>query len=132
MDDMSGILKYIIQRNNFNVVRKNIGQNYYYEIDLDKNKILWYLPAVNQYANPVLSFATGNTTFTPSNFWSSTADKDNNSNAFLGDETSVARTNTKQVVVQRKVTPIPQPTTISEINTEEMKGGENGEAQWVE
>lgn len=132
MDDMSGILKYIIQRNNFNVVRKTVGQNYYYEIDLDKNKILWYLPAVNQYEDPVLSFATGNTTFTRANFWSSTADKDNNSNAFLGDGTSVARTNTKQVVVQRIVSPIPQPTTISEISTEEMKGGENGEAQWVE
>ena len=132
MDDMSGILKYIIQRNNFNVVRKTVGQNYYYEIDLDTDNIKWYLPAVNQYKDPVLSFATGNTTFTPANFWSSTADEKNNSNAFLGDGTSVARTNTKQVVVQRIVTPIPQPTTISDISTEEMKGGENGEAQWVE
>ena len=132
MDDMSGILKYIIQRNNFNVVRKTVGQNYYYEIDLDTEKIKWYLPAVRQFDDAILNWATGNTTFVSSNFWSSTADKDNNSNAFLGDGTSVARTNTKQVVVQRIVSPIPQPTTISDISTEEMKGGENGEAQWVE
>jgi hypothetical protein len=132
MDDMSGILKYIIQRNNFNVVRKTVGQNYYYEIDLDINNLKWYLPAVNQYKDPVLSFATGNTTFVPSNFWSSTACRDDNTSAYLGNGTPELRTEKKQVVVQRIVTPIPQPTTISEIDTEEMKGGENGEAQWVE
>ena len=132
LSDMSGILNYIIKRNSYNVVKSPFATQLIYEVQMDSNNIKWYLPAVNQYKDPVLSFATGNTTFTPANFWSSTADEDNNSNAFLGDETSVARTNTKQVVVQRIVTPIPQPTTISEINTEEMKGGENGEAQWVE
>ena len=132
LSDMSGILNYIIKRNSYNVVKSPFATQLIYEVQMDSNNIKWYLPAVNQYKDPVLSFATGNTTFTPANFWSSTADEDNNSNAFLGDETSVARTNTKQVVVQRIVTPIPQPTTISEISTEEMKGGENGEAQWVE
>ena len=132
LSDMSGILNYIIKRNSYNVVKSPFATQLIYEVQMDSNNIKWYLPAVNQYKDPVLSFATGNTTFTPANFWSSTADEDNNSNAFLGDGTSVARTNTKQVVVQRIVTPIPQPTTISEINTEEMKGGENGEAQWVE
>ena len=132
MDDMSGIINYIIKRNSFNVNRTTTSGLETFAVVMDPQKILWYLPAKNQYEDPVLSFATGNTTFTPVNFWSSTADKDNNSNAFLGDGTSVARTNKKQVVVQRIVTPIPQPTTISEIDTEEMKGGENGEAQWVE
>ena len=132
LSDMSGILNYIIKRNSYNVVKSPFATQLIYEVQMDSNNIKWYLPAVNQYEDPVLSFATGNTTFTPVDFWSSTADEENNSNAFLGDGTSVARTNTKQVVVQRIVTPIPQPTTISEINTEEMKGGENGEAQWVE
>lgn len=132
LSDMSGILNYIIKRNSYNVVKSPFATQLIYEVQMDSNNIKWYLPAVNQYEDPVLSFATGNTTFTPANFWSSTADEDNNSNAFLGDGTSVARTNTKQVVVQRIVSPIPQPTTISEIDTEEMAGGENGEAQWVE
>ena len=132
LSDMSGILNYIIKRNSYNVVKSPFATQLIYEVQMDSNNIKWYLPAVNQYKDPVLSFATGNTTFTPVDFWSSTADEENNSNAFLGDGTSVARTNTKQVVVQRIVTPIPQPTTISEISTEEMKGGENGEAQWVE
>ena len=132
MNDMSGILKYVIQRNNFDVAHVEIAGGYYYEINLDPKKILWYLPAVNQYKDPVLSFATGNTTFTPANFWSSTACEDDNERAYLGSNKPELRTEKKQVVVQRMVSPIPQPATISEIDTEEMKGGENGEAQWVE
>lgn len=132
LSDMSGILNYIIKRNSYNVVKSPFATQLIYEVQMDSNNIKWYLPAVNQYEDPVLSFATGNTTFTPVNFWSSTADKDNNSNAFLGDGTSVARTNTKQVVVQRIGKPESKQTTISEIDTEEMAGGENGEAQWVE
>ena len=132
MNDMSGILKYVIQRNNFDVAHVEIAGGYYYEINLDPKKILWYLPAVNQYKDPVLSFATGNTTFTPANFWSSTACEDDNQRAYLGSNEKELRTVKKQVVVQRIVTPIPQPTTISDISTEEMKGGDNGEAQWVE
>ena len=131
MDDMSGILNYIIKRNAFNLIKQTANDYVYYTINMDKSSIKWYLPAVNQYKDPVLSFATGNTTFVPSNFWSSTACEDN-TNAYLGSGTPELRTEKKKVVVQRMVTPIPQPTTISEIDTEEMKGGENGEAQWVE
>ena len=132
MDDMSGILNYIIKRNAFNLIKQTADDYVYYTINMDKNSIKWYLPAVNQYKDPVLSFATGNTTFTPANFWSSTACEDDNTSAYLGSGTPELRTEKKKVVVQRIVTPIPQPTTISEIDTEEMKGGENGEAQWVE
>ena len=132
MDDMSGILNYIIKRNAFNLIKQTADDYVYYTINMDKNSIKWYLPAVNQYKDPVLSFATGNTTFVPSNFWSSTACEDDNTSAYLGSGTPELRTEKKKVVVQRIVTPIPQPTTISEIDTEEMKGGENGEAQWVE
>jgi hypothetical protein len=79
-----------------------------------------------------LSFATGNTTFVPSNFWSSTACEDDNQRAYLGSNDKELRTVKKKVVVQRIVSPMPQPTTINDISTEEMAGGENGEAQWVE
>ena len=131
MDDMSGIINYIIKRNSFNVNRTTSSGLETFAVVMDPQKILWYLPAVNQYKDPVLSFATGNTTFTPANFWSSTACEDDNTSAYLGSGTPELRTEKKQVVVQRIVTPIPQPTTISDISTEEMKGGENGEAQWV-
>lgn len=130
MDDMSGILKYIIQRNSFNTVKKTISGGYYYDINMDPEKILWYLPAVNQYANPVLSFATGNATFIPENFWSSTADKDNNNNAFNGNDKSISRETELQVVVQR-VGSSTQAVAVT-LDNSEMAGGENGEAQWVE
>ena len=131
-EDMSGIVNYVIKRNAFDIDKLSSDDMHYYSVKMDPNNIEWYLPAKNQYKDPVLSFATGNTTFVPSNFWSSTACEDDNTSAYLGSGTPELRTEKKQVVVQRIVTPIPQPTTISEINTEEMKGGENGEAQWVE
>ena len=131
-EDMSGIVNYVIKRNAFDIDKLSSDDMHYYSVKMDPNNIEWYLPAVNQYKDPVLSFATGNTTFTPANFWSSTACEDDNTSAYLGSGDKELRTEKKQVVVQRIVTPIPQPTTISEIDTEEMKGGENGEAQWVE
>lgn len=132
-NDASGILQYVIRRNAFNLVTVTSadGQNKYTSLDMNANNIKWYLPAVRQFDNAILNWATGNTTFTPSNFWSSTAAANNQ--AYAGGTTAPeSRENLHQVVVQRIVSPIPQPTTISEIDTEEMKGGENGEAQWVE
>lgn len=130
-EDMSGIINYVIKRNAFDIDMLSSDDMHYYSVKMDSNNIEWYLPAVNQYKDPVLSFATGNTTFTPANFRSSTACEDDNTSAYLGSGTPELRTEKKQVVVQRIVTPIPQPTTISDISTEEMAGGENGEAQWV-
>ena len=132
-NDASGILQYVIRRNAFNLVTRTTadGENKYTSLDMNANNIKWYLPAVRQFDDAILNWATGNTTFTPSNFWSSTAAANNQ--AYAGGTTDPeSRENLHQVVVQRIVKPIPQPTTISEIDTEEMKGGENGEAQWVE
>ena len=131
-NDASGILQYVIRRNAFNLVTRTTvdGENKYTSLDMNANNIKWYLPAVRQFDDAILNWATGNTTFTPSNFWSSTAAANNQ--AYAGGTTAPeSRENPHQVVVQRIVTPIPQPTTISDINTEEMAGGENGEAQWV-
>ena len=132
-NDASGILQYVIRRNAFNLVTRTTAdeENKYTSLDMNANNIKWYLPAVRQFDDAILNWATGNTTFTASNFWSSTAAANNQ--AYAGGTTAPeSRENLHQVVVQRIVTPIPQPTTISEIDTEEMKGGENGEAQWVE
>lgn len=132
-NDASGILQYVIRRNAFNLVTKTTadGENTYTSLDMNANNIEWYLPAVRQFDDAILNWATGNTTFTASNFWSSTAAANNEAYAG-GTTTPESRKNPHQVVVQRIVTQIPQPTTISDINTEEMAGGENGEAQWVE
>lgn len=134
MDDMSGILMYVVKRNKFNCIKSSIGDEVVhqtYNVEMNSGNIQWYLPAKNQFLNPVLSFATGNTTFIPSQFWSSTAHETDTQKAYLG-EGEDYKTAKHKVVVQRIVDQIPQPTTISEIDTEEMKGGENGEAQWVE
>ena len=132
--DMSGVLNYVIKRNRFDVKQISITGGFYYEVDMNPNNIKWYLPAKNQYLEPVLSFATGNPTFTPANFWSSTADASNNANAFNGAGKSESRETLHQVVVQRipKDGIIPTAPAIVEIDNTLMAGGENGEAQWVE
>lgn len=131
-DDASGILKYIIMRNAYDVVSKDLLDGHTTTmLDMNATKIKWYLPAVNQFVNMEnFEFATGNATFTSSDFWSSTAAPNNQ--AYTGEGVAIDRSNERKVIVQRVVTEIPQPTTISEIDTEEMAGGENGEAQWVE
>lgn len=132
MDDMSGILNYIIKRNAFNLIKQTANDYVYYTINMDKNSIKWYLPAVNQYKDPVLSFATGNTTFTPANFWSSTACDDDNTRAYLGSGDKELRTEKKQVVVQRIVTPVPQAATVT-VDNSSIAGGDNGSTNnWLE
>jgi hypothetical protein len=49
-----------------------------------------------------------------------------------GDDKAISRTTSLAVIAVRKNEKNISPATISEISTEEMKGGENGEAQWVE
>ena len=132
--DMSGVLNYVIKRNRFDVKQISITGGFYYEVDMNPDNIKWYLPAKNQYLEPVLSFATGNPTFTPAKFWSSTADALNNANAFNGAGQSESRETLHQVVVQRIPLDgiIPTAPTTVEIDNTSMDGGENGEAQWVE
>ena len=131
MDDMSGILNYIIKRNAFDLKKVTSSDYVYYTIDMNKNNIKWYLPAVNQYKEPVLSFATGNSTFISSQYWSSTAKESDVTKAYLGSGDIELKSVRKKVVVQR----IPEtgeiPTAVTIDNTS-MQGGDNGEAQWVD
>ena len=132
--DMSGVLNYVIKRNRFDVKQISITGGFYYEVDMNPDNIKWYLPAKNQYLEPVLSFATGNPTFTPAKFWSSTADASNNANAFNGAGESESRETLHQVVVQRIPYDgiIPTAPATVEIDNTSMQGGDNGEAQWVD
>lgn len=133
--DMSGVLNYVIKRNRFDVKQISITGGFYYEVDMNPNNIKWYLPAKNQYLEPVLSFATGNPTFTPAKFWSSTADASNNANAFNGAGKSESRETLHQVVVQRipKDGIIPTAPATVVIDNSSIAGGENGSTNnWIE
>ena len=96
---------------------------------ISENDIKWYLPAYEQFVY-----------FTPdpnienddkANYWSSTA-VNGATQAHIGDGTPMDRGLEYRVIAVRKNEKNISPATISEISTEEMKGGENGEAQWVE
>lgn len=130
VDDASGILKYIIKKNAFDIVTTTTDTYTYTGIDMDANDIDWYLPAKDQYTGyDDFEFATGTATFNPAEFWSSTAAI--NQKAYPGKGDAIARTETRKVIVQRKVTNVPQAVAVT-LDNSEMAGGENGEAQWVE
>lgn len=130
VDDASGILKYIIKKNAFDIVTTTTDTYTYTGIDMDANDIDWYLPAKDQYTGyDDFEFATGTATFNPAEFWSSTAAI--NQKAYPGKGDAIARTETRKVIVQRKVTDVPQAVAVT-LDNSEMAGGENGEAQWVE
>lgn len=100
LDNNSGILKYVIQKNAFNLVTYELDQdNVTIMLDMDANNIKWYLPAVEQFKDPVLEFATGNTTFIPANYWSSTAAEGNK--AYPGEGNAIDRNQNRKIVVQR-------------------------------
>jgi hypothetical protein len=96
---------------------------------MNPNNIKWYLPAVRQFDDPVLSWATGDISFRPSDFWSSTAATDNK--AYSGGAISPeSRENLHQVVVQR-IGSVTKPTSATVDNTS-LAGGENGDTnQWL-
>lgn len=128
LDDASGILKYVIMRNAYDIVSYSMDENNSTLIlDMNSERIKWYLPAVNQFVNlENFEFATGDATFTAADFWSSTAAANNQ--AYIGDGTAIDRHEKRKVIVQRYVSGGPAAVTID--NTP-MQGGENGEAQWV-
>lgn len=130
VDDASGILKYIIKKNAFDIVTTTTDTYTYTGIDMDANDIAWYLPAKDQYTNyEQFEFATGTATFNPEEFWSSTAAADQK--AYPGKGDAIARTETRKVIVQRKVTNVPQTVAVT-VDNSSMAGGENGEAIWSE
>ena len=130
-DDASGILKYIIMRNAYDVVSKELLDGHTTTmLDMNATKIKWYLPAVNQFVNMEnFEFATGNATFTASDFWSSTAAPNNQ--AYTGGNQLISRSAQRKVIVQRVVTEVPQAATVT-VDNSSIAGGENGDTNnWL-
>jgi hypothetical protein len=133
INDLSGILTYILKKNRYCLQYVDDGQTQTYHAVFKESDLKWFLPAYNQFPDStVVDFTPENSTDKAADYWSSTA-ADGSVNAYRGgDDTAISRTTSLAVIAVRKNEKNISPATISEISTEEMKGGENGEAQWVE
>lgn len=132
-NDLSAILEYIQKKNRYNVQRNEIkdsdGNNivvyvpYFYESDLK-----WYLPAYGQfdYFKPDPNVAND----AAANYWSSTTA--GTTTAWTGGKEEKDRDLEYRVIAVRRDENGYGNVTVDVINAEEMAGGENGEAQWVE
>lgn len=131
-DDASGILKYIIQRNAYDIVTYTLDNGSTgTTLNMDSENIKWYLPAYGQFQNyDGFEFATGDATFIPADFWSSTAAANNQ--AYTGEGKAIDRSETRKVIVQRKVDAIPTATASLSVDNTTMTASDNGEATWVE
>ena len=131
-NDLSAIMEYVQKKNRYNLQKRTVSGDatgnayvpYFVESDLK-----WYLPAHGQFQY-----------FTPdpnipgddkANYWSSTA-VNGATDSYIGDGTPKDRDLEYRVIAVRMDEYGYGNVTVSEISTEEMKGGENGEAQWVE
>ncbi len=131
--DLSGILEYILKKNEYQLYKEynaTIGSTTYF-VRFNRNDLKWYLPAYGQFTD--VDFTPEDTTDTAADYWSSTA-VDGNSFSYIGSGEQKDRDISYKVIAGRKnINDYNSSTvTISDISTEEMAGGENGEAQWVE
>lgn len=132
-NDLSAIMEYIQKKNRYYINSKYFTDSdgnpsvvhvpYFMEEDLK-----WYLPAYSQFDY-----------FTPdpniegddkANYWSSTTA--GTTTAWTGGKEEKDRDLEYRVIAVRMDEKGYGNVTVSDINTEEMAGGENGEAQWVE
>ena len=129
LNDLSGILTYVLKKNRYNMQTTFDGYTTTLHPIISENDIKWYLPAYEQFVY-----------FTPdpnienddkANYWSSTA-VNGATQAHIGDGTPMDRGLEYRVIAVRMDEKGYGNVTVSDISTEEMKGGENGEAQWVE
>ena len=129
LNDLSGILSYILKKNRYclQIIETENGrsQHAYFQI----KDLKWFLPAVDEFPADV-DFTPENTTDAAADYWSSTIAGP--STAYIGSGVETDRDEVFAVIAVRKNENNVDPATISDISTEEMKGGENGEAQWVE
>ena len=106
-----------------------------------ESDIKWYIPAYEQFStfvpDPNITDKNGNTD-SKDDYWSSTAGENNenaaNALSYNGNGDLISRSTELGVIAVRVFDDDTKTATatIDEINVEEMKGGENGEAQWVE
>lgn len=128
INDLSGILTYILKKNLYNLQIVDDGETKTYHPVFSMNDLKWYLPAYGQFEY-----------FTPdpnipgddkANYWSSTA-KDGASMAYIGDGTQKDRDLEYRVIAVRRDENGYGNATATVDNTS-MQGGDNGEAQWVD
>lgn len=129
LNDLSGILTYVLKKNRYNMQTTFDGYTTTLHPIISENDIKWYLPAYEQfeYFTPDPNIENDD----KANYWSSTA-VNGATQAHIGDGTPKDRGLEYRVIAVRKNEKNISPTTIDVINAEEMMGGENGEAQWVE
>lgn len=139
--DLSGILNYVLRKNKYNLYDINDGTFTSAVPVINRADIKWYLPADGQFStftpNPNITDPAGGTD-SADDYWSSRAGSNNTdpnlATSYNGSSQEILRSKTLGVIAVRDWDGDTKTATatISEISTEEMKGGENGEAQWVE
>lgn len=132
-NDLSAIMEYIQKKNRYYINSKYFtdsdGQSSVVHVPYFKEDDLkWYLPAYGQfeYFNPDPNVAND----AAANYWSSTTA--GATTAWTGGKEEKDRDLEYRVIAVRKDENGYGNVTVSEISTEDMAGGENGEAQWVE
>lgn len=143
IDDLSGILSYVLKKNRYYLYDPGddgVSSTVLAPIILESD-IKWYIPAYEQFStfvpDPNITDKNGDTD-SKDDYWSSTAGENNenaaNALSYNGNGDLISRSTELGVIAVRVFDDDTKTATatIDEINTEEMKGGENGEAQWVE
>lgn len=127
LDDLSGILTYILKKNRYHMMITNDGETTVYNPVFDISDLKWYLPAYGQfqYFTPDPNIAGDD----KANYWSSTA-VDGASEAYIGDGTAKDRDLQYRVIAVRRDENGYGNATATVDNTS-MAGGDNGEAQWA-
>ncbi len=131
-NDLSAIMEYIQKKNRYCLQKKNTtgsdGETGVLYIPFFQEKDLkWFLPAYGQFTG--VDFTPENTTDSAADYWSSTTA--GASTAYIGSGDEKDRDLEFAVIAVRVNENGYGNVTVSEISTEEMAGGENGEAQWV-
>lgn len=122
LNDLSGILTYVLKKNRYNMQTTFDGSTTTYHAVISIDDIEWYLPAYGQFQY-----------FTPdpnipgddkADYWSSTA-VDGASQAYIGDGTPKDRDLEYRVIAVRKNENNVDPATVS-VDNSSIAGGENG------
>ena len=129
LNDLSGILTYILKKNKYNIERAKDDETDVYHPVFDENNLKWYLPAYDQfqYFTPDPNIAGDD----KANYWSSTA-VDGASQAYIGDGTPKDRDLEYRVIAVRKDENGYGTATVT-VDNSSIAGGENGDTnQWLE
>ncbi len=134
-NDLSAIMEYIQKKNRYCLQKHSIdsgdsdGSGTTYVPYFQEKDLKWFLPAYGQFSG--VDFTPENTSDTAADYWSSTTAGP--STAYIGSGAEKDRDEEFAVIAVRvNEGGYKKEATISEIDTEDMAGGENGEAQWVE